>query len=210
MTSIFKACEQFLRFNSNNYFSLTSKHLAHFNMSFKFSGISSLCSARQLIPNSVASQSSSPTNVTNTISSKESDELSSLNEYDLVSDDEELEDSNDSNSLNNDGVSHSFSDDDNDDEISVISSTSNKSTKKLDADIQSEIWSNGLQQLNAYTCNCTNNGCTQNVSINQVVYTREMASKEMATALMRRKFIFSVLAAARLTASKQLRYVRLM
>lgn len=121
-------------------------------------------------------------------------ELSEFNEEDLLSSVEEENDDNDTNS------SHA-------DDVSAITATSNKSRKKLDSEIQAEIWDTDLRTLNDFSCNCATKGCTKDITVNQVVNTRETFwGKGVVSSKMRRKMYFDMVASARQTPSKELRY----
>lgn len=178
-------------------------------MSFKFSGISGkkksskqpdTLSTKQLETESTKQ----PNPVTSDLSAIEpslnDEEISSVNAEDLLSSiviEEELEDG-------------SRPDDDKPDcdDVSVITTASTKSKKKLDVEIQADVWNMDLKKLNDFKCNCEERACTQNATINQVVHTREsLWGKGMVTSKMRRKMIFTMVASARLTKTRELRFV---
>ena len=143
--------------------------------------------------------------------SKDNDEASSTNAEDLLTGSEPDEapcDDNDDDYSRSDNtrVVGGGDDDVDDDNVSVITTNSTKSKKKADAEIQAEAWNYDMQKLNAYRCNCEEQACTQNATINQVVYTREsLWGKTNVTSKMRRQMIFTLVASARMTKKKEFR-----
>lgn len=138
------------------------------------------------------------------------DDVSSLDENDIVSDEEEEvddEDGDDNNSIRTNQNSESDENGNTGTYNDNVSTITNVTRKKLDADIQLEVWNIGLEQLDSYICPCKKE-CTQNVPVGHVVHTRRsLYGQGNITALMRRKAIFNLLNRANIATSKEFRYV---
>ena len=156
----------------NSSVSNTNSSVAHTN-----SSVAHTNSSEAHTNSSVAHTNSS---VLNTIRDTDSS-ISSIIEDDIVSDDvASNEDNDDDNSVT-------------DDNVSAITTASKK---KLDVDIQREVWDIGLEQLYEYDCPCKRE-CTLKVPVGHVVNTRRTSYGPGAvTALMRRKSIFTMLTSA--------------
>lgn len=188
-------------------------------MSFVFSGLRSIgIVSRTKVNTASVTQSQLITQATSishppAAQQVNEDDISSINvseidENDIVSDEEEENDGDDDGvNINNDSLRYGNIEGDSDyDNVSTITSATKK---KLDADIQREVWNIGLEQLANFPCPCKED-CTQRIPVGHVVHARRsLYGLGNITALMRRKAIFNLLSGANKSPSHEFRYITL-
>lgn len=180
-------------------------------MSFVFNGLSSIGIVSRTKTNTPSVTQSQVTQASSIhhISEVNQDDISSIDENDIVSDEDDIED-NDYGDDNSDSFRNENVETDEDGIIyDNVSTITNVTKKKLDADIQLEVWNIGLEQLDSYNCPCKGE-CTQNVPVGHVVHTRRsLYGQGNVTSLIRRKAIFGLLNRANISASNEFRYINL-